>query len=266
LSLWLRGQVIIFLKYDLLALRVRNYQASYECKVTNLQERRSLTTIRRNWKDISPRLGLGWLILIGSGVFRVSHQLYCLTSYYFPMLVPAELIGFIFSFLRGERSTLEACSKAHPMLSRLAEPYVYADILVPINNESAVAGLYKRFSENSRMLDFPRTLEFRRTGVFLRNVDPTPEVLLIMSMIPRMTNLTSLTLKEQPCLDGLYGDFLLTFGDCLQQSAIEEIYLGDFEYFPLSILNNGKNIKKLTLIAPRYRRMIRQFPLPTNPL
>ena len=163
------------------------------------------------------------------------------------MRVPPELIDRIFSFLRGEKSALQACSKAHPLFSRLVQPHLYADTLVPINNNEAVAELYKQFSENPRMLDFPRTLEFRRTGLLLRFVDPAPKVLSIMSMVPRMANLISLSLEEQPCLDSLYKDFLSVFSTCLQQSAIEEVCLESFHYFPLSLLDNGKNIKILTL-------------------
>jgi hypothetical protein len=161
------------------------------------------------------------------------------------MLVPAELVDHIFSFLRGERSALEECSKAHPMFSRLAEPYLYADILIHMSNERALSELYKQLSENPHILNFPRTLEILR-GDPSPMLFPQPKVLSIMSVIPQMTNLVSLTLEGQWC-DGLY-DFLSTFRTCLRQSAIEELCLKDFLDFPFSILDNGKNIKKLTLI------------------
>jgi hypothetical protein len=36
----------------------------------------------------------------------------------------------IFSFLWGDRSALEECLKVHPMFLSIAEPYLYADILI----------------------------------------------------------------------------------------------------------------------------------------
>jgi hypothetical protein len=65
-----------------------------------------------------------------------------------------------------------------------------------------------------------------------------------------MPNLVSLTLCEQPeerCSDDLYKELLSTLGTCLQQSAIEELCLYSFYDFPLSVLDNSKNIKTLTL-------------------
>ena len=129
------------------------------------------------------------------------------------------------------------------MFLRLAEPHLYADILVPINKDEAVAELCKLFSENPRMLYFPRTLEFSRSSLLLRFVDPAPDVLSIMSMVPRMANLISLTLQKQPYLnDFLYKDFLLAFSTCLQQSTIKEVCLESFHHFSLSLLDNGRNI------------------------
>ncbi len=164
-----------------------------------------------------------------------------------PMLVPAELIDHIFSFLRGDKSALEECSKAHPMFSSIAEPYLYADILIRTDYKTALSELYKQLSENPHILNFPRTfkLEFRRGDGIPSFSPPNPEALLIMSMLPRMANLISLSIADKWPYR-LHEDFMSTFKTCLQQSTIEELCLKSFRMFPLSILD-GKTIKKLTL-------------------
>jgi hypothetical protein len=53
---------------------------------------------------------------------------------------------------------------------------------------------------------------------------------------------------EEQWPDDLYEDFLSTFRTCVQQSAIEELCLNDFHDFPFSILDDGKNVMKLTLL------------------
>jgi hypothetical protein len=60
-------------------------------------------------------------------------------------------------------------------------------------------------------------------------------------------NLVSFSLEDQ-WLDGgsINEDFLSTFRTCLRQSAIE-ICLKEFYRFPFSILDDAKNLKKLTL-------------------
>jgi len=47
----------------------------------------------------------------------------------------------------------------------------------------------------------------------------------------------------------LHQSFLSAFKNCLQQSAIQEVCLTDFSGIPLSVLDNGRNIRKLTLIS-----------------
>ena len=65
-----------------------------------------------------------------------------------------------------------------------------------------------------------------------------------MAMIPRMANLTTLKIHTYPCP---FEEFISTFKDCLQQSSIEQLYLYGLYEFPLSVLDNGKCVKKLML-------------------
>ena len=162
------------------------------------------------------------------------------------MRLPAELIDHIFSFLQGDISTLKACSETHPLFSHLAEQHIFAEFVVEIHDKYDF-GLYKQLFKNPHILEYPRTLDI------CAHVSLTPflrrEVMPIFSIIPRMTNLTSLKICDSPYSSSLlYGkDSLSTFQNCLQQSSIEQLHLSRFVYFPLSILDNGKSIKKLTL-------------------
>jgi hypothetical protein len=62
-----------------------------------------------------------------------------------------------------------------------------------------------------------------------------------------MTNLVSLKFYGPPYSNDLCDDFISTFKNSLQQSSIEEVSLYLVCDFPFSVLDNGKNIKKLTL-------------------
>jgi hypothetical protein len=64
-----------------------------------------------------------------------------------------------------------------------------------------------------------------------------------------MSNLVSFTLRGHPGWHILHHGFLSAFKNCLQQSAIQEVCLRDLYGIPLSVLDNGRNIRKLTLIS-----------------
>jgi len=66
-------------------------------------------------------------------------------------MLPTELINRIFSFLQGDTSALNACSSAHPVYSRLAERYLYADLQI---SPFAVSGLHEQISKNPHLLDY----------------------------------------------------------------------------------------------------------------
>jgi hypothetical protein len=108
----------------------------------------------------------------------------------------------------------------------------------------ALSELCNQLSDNPHLLDFPRTLAFHRIAKH-PNQSPEPKALSIISMIPRMVNLVSLTWTSH----GLCEGFVSIFRTCLQQSTIENLCLENFCDFPLSILDNSKTIKKLVLIG-----------------
>jgi hypothetical protein len=162
-------------------------------------------------------------------------------------MLPHELIDHVFSLLRQDTSTLKACLEALPMYSRLAERHLFADIVV---NPSTVSDLYKQLSGNPHILNYPRTFVFRhRPLLHVPNPESDDQALSIMSMMPRMVNLTSLSLSwgRQYTID-LFEQFVPILKNCLEQSFIEVVRLYNFNGFPLSVLDKGRSIKKLTLV------------------
>ena len=126
------------------------------------------------------------------------------------------------------------------MHSTFDELQVYTDIVI---EPLTASDIHKQLSENSRFLDYPRTLEINLSLISFVN----PIVVhSIMGMIPRMANLSSLRIIRLPFL--FTNDvFIPMFTTCLQQSSIEQLYLSHLYVFPLSVLSFGKNIKKLVL-------------------
>jgi len=159
------------------------------------------------------------------------------------MRLPAELIDHIFGFLTGDISALKSYSEAHPSISQLAERHLFTDIGVGTTDGFVVSEIYDKLSREPRLLHYPRTLtifnDTRRPDSFLREM---------LTMIPRMANLVSLKLSasEQQYAAAYYDLITVsTLRDSFQQLPLEQICLVNFPSFPLSILDNCKNIKKL---------------------
>jgi len=152
--------------------------------------------------------------------------------------LPAELVDHIFSFLPQEdTSALKACSKAHPLFSSLAERYLYKHVVIDKHSE-----VCNPVIKNPRLLDYPRTLE-----IFAYITDRNLLPIDIMSVIPRMANLVSLRIDGPLCPYGQRAEFFSMFRNCLHHSSFRELHLFSIFFFPFSILDDAKNIKKLTL-------------------
>jgi len=164
--------------------------------------------------------------------------------------LPPELIDHIFSFLQDDTSALKACSKAHPLYSRLAEPYLYAHIVYN-PYEPPTMEMCNHFLENPH---YPRTLE---TSTVSSSHPSYPLALSILKMIPRMANLTYFSIYQLIPED---EEYLSALGSCLQQSSFRQLSLNEIYILPLSILDDAKNIKKLVLSNIRYTRIESQPP------
>jgi hypothetical protein len=166
-------------------------------------------------------------------------------------MLPVELVDHVFSFLRGDIPALEACLQANPAYSALAERYLYADIVIQTNDDllpeatHSITELYERFSKNPHLLYYPRTLEIDGC---LAVSGTTLAVLSFIAKVPRMANLSILKFsKFFCCCQRPTGPCDNLLRDCLSQLSIEELCLRNFYNISLSILDNGKDIKKLTL-------------------
>ena len=157
------------------------------------------------------------VVLVCRGLFSVSP-----TPTLTLMKLPAELIDHIFSFLQTDIPSLKACSKAHPLLSRLAERHIYAHIVIDPGAEvcNLILG-------NPRFLDYPRTLEICSH----LPLTPHPVAIPIMQIIPQMANLISL--KISPPYSFFHRmKIFSTLRNCLQQSSFHEFHL--FRIYDLS--------------------------------
>jgi len=101
----------------------------------------------------------------------------CNHSYNYPFATICELIDLIFSFLQEDTLALKACSKAHPLFSRLAERHIYAHIV-------SDSHFCQDIIENPHLLNYLRTLEIHPLNQPLKS---------IMSVIPRMSSLSGST-------------------------------------------------------------------------
>ena len=50
------------------------------------------------------------------------------------MSLPVEVLDYILSFLQSEVAILQACAQSHPILSKLVEQYLYANIILHDEN------------------------------------------------------------------------------------------------------------------------------------
>jgi hypothetical protein len=140
------------------------------------------------------------------------------------MPLPPELINYIFSFLREDTAALNACSRAYPLFSRLAERHLYTDIVVRLSDQPVLSELCNQLANNARILRYPRTLKIIGVAPFI----VYPSVLPIISMIPRMVNLFSFCFYGGTLLSSNSGNqrsyevFISTLRYSLQQSSIKQ--------------------------------------------
>ena len=157
----------------------------------------------------------------------------------------------IFSFLQKDSSAL-TCSKAHPLLLRIAERYIYEHMVFdPLAPED-----FNLILENPRLLKYPHTLEIR--GELTEDLSPVAIPLAVMLVIPQMTNLISLTIHNP--IDQR-EEFISAFRKCIQQSSFKELHLFHMYCLPFSVLDEAKNVKHLTLSDCE----VEDGPIPSSP-
>jgi len=190
------------------------------------------------------------------------------------MAVPPEIISHIFSYLQSDPIILEICSRAHPILSRIAEPFRYADIVV-LDNMSDMddkdgrtyfaAKLHTLLTEHPHIANYVRRLEIRvslNKSIDGAGVGFAP-ILPMLMQLDRIS-LTSEIEDSHPIIENLSAEFREAFKNRLLSptSALNEVAIFSNSNFPLRIFDDCTTVKSILLCgSPNYNDLV----VPSNP-
>ena len=171
--------------------------------------------------------------------------------------LPVEILDRIFGFLASERNlTIVNCSK-HPALSPFVERHLYYHLTVDTRRKGRRAGTFdplylaNRISDNPQIPYYVRILEIilkfhdDQKNAILRTTNLLSEFAKILVMFP---TLESIMLTDISFLFGwkFPAVFRIALEDCLSLPTLKELHV-DGGRFPISLLNNCKNISHLSL-------------------
>jgi len=174
------------------------------------------------------------------------------------MNLPAEILDHIFSFLQADPASLRACSKTHPSLFQLAEPYLYSHIVIKAGENSLSdkpSNLAELLSKRPHIAHYINNLEIwviGRSSLFDHHLQCHLEEL--SNLLPMLLALRKIAFehsdahfffkwKTQP------ESFRLGFLACLRLPSMQDVSLTRVFQFPFSsLLNNECNsLRGLTL-------------------
>ena len=174
------------------------------------------------------------------------------------MNLPFDVLDSIFSFLHP--NSLVACSKAHPLFSRVAERHLYHHITSPWANPWAShpgymlkpSKLSKLLSETPHIANYVRVLCI--VLVDIRSwTYPTQEARRdleeISLVLPKFSSLECIILNAPGCFalwDQLPQSFTVAIENSLHLPTLHRIHVRDLD-FPLCILDNHPNINCFSL-------------------
>jgi hypothetical protein len=167
------------------------------------------------------------------------------------MDLPADVVHYIFSFLREDLATLKACTQAHPLLSGLAEYHLYYKTTLDIKPgcNSDITQLSSLLEKNPRIRNGVRSLAINVS----KELEPlvsaqTPVIKEVSSILSHLPGLNKVTLALST-LSWIktHETFRSTFEKILQQPSVTEVHLESVFNFPLSALDTCQNIKTLSL-------------------
>jgi len=167
------------------------------------------------------------------------------------MKLSVEILDHIFSFLVSHRDTLIACS-ADPTLSPIVERHLYHHIIVHVGHGKSNSNrLSKLVSENTRILHYVKILEihFEISSLSPRRVE--------RAVVERLDELAN-TLLAFPVLECIMlsaskeqfywsAAFRAALKDRLNLPTVKKVHLVGEKGFPISLLDNCKNIENLSL-------------------
>ena len=171
------------------------------------------------------------------------------------MSLPNDLVDYILSFLQSDPVTLKKCAQSHPTLDQLSERYIYANITLCDDLDPSKD---LRSSEFTRILakrpdiaKHVRSLTVRVSGNLGLEQDKTRLSHLDSAafLLPALSGLTKLTIQERP--EGWFHfswqilpeTFHQAFLHFIHAQGKKEVSICDVSFFPLSWLNNCKNVR-----------------------
>ena len=163
------------------------------------------------------------------------------------MFFPNELLDYILSFLQSDNYTLKKCTRSHPILSKIAERYIYAEFALYDDPHPKVEcctthDFTQILARKPEVFDYIRGLT-----IYLKDYGNSP-LTIIASLLPMLPGLTKITLhgKVDSSWDKLPEMFRQAFVPFLR-AQVRDLCISSIMSFPLASLNNCKNFRTVAL-------------------
>jgi len=177
------------------------------------------------------------------------------------MALPPEILDHILSFLQSDPAALKSCSESHPSLSQLAEPYLYAHVLLRTDDESQLfkpENLTELLSKRPYIVYYIRSLEIDvRNG----HDKETRRCCLeeISTILPNLSALREITLDHSSSpgfgWEAQPESFRRAFLDCFRSQTMQDVHVKHVLLFPFrSALNGECSIRSLTVRGGLWQR------------
>ena len=176
-----------------------------------------------------------------------------------PPLLPTEVIDYILSLLQLDFASLKACTRAHPVLSKLVQLHFFADIV--LHDEKYVVNVdengFRSFELTAILSSCPNIVHYvQNLKICIDHATPPPDRALeleefssIMAKFSRLKQVSLVITGGGVCSWQVLPEiFCLTFMNCLRLRSVAELYIGYVSDFPLYSLDNREiALKRLTL-------------------
>ena len=170
------------------------------------------------------------------------------------LTLPFDIIDHIFSFLKSHPKALLACSRAHPLLSQIAERYRFRHIVIctgfQINSNITysfrLSDLLRYLAETPRIANYVAVLQ-----VELNPYQDFEGIASLLLMFPALECIMLPTPRKDSAISwkALPQNFRTAVENCLCLPTLREVHVGNTS-FPLSTLDNHANINYLSLAGP----------------
>ena len=179
------------------------------------------------------------------------------------MSLSTDLVDYILSFLQSDLVTLKTCAQSHPTLSKLSERYIYAnvtlhddlDTLDPLKLEGLRTSEFTQIlAKRPDIANHVRGLSVRvisawDSGEFEEFEATSSHLNSVASLLPTLSGLTKLAIRGdyQSWLPfswhTLPEAFHQAFLHFLHAQFMKDVFIYNAEFFPLSLLNNCRNVR-----------------------